>query len=300
MRAKTILTIFLFTFLIAPLHSQSILVSFFDGEVEYRHGDGWELVTIGGKLAPGTEVRLGERAYLELLVDGSTLRYTRPGRYRLGTDGGDGAPTETNVRGLLRGKVSRLTGRERELPREATTGGVRASEAATEPELDWAGDETPEELIREGLSLLDTGEVEESSFVFEEAFDFSSGELRERSGFFLLYTLYLLDESDFARDILSELDPVPEAEYYVDYALIGAELYLQSGETERAASFLSSLLESRPGLEAEDPLSAQLVYYLYGLATEAADGERAAEYFQKAVAIAPSTAVAEEARRRGR
>lgn len=293
--------VLLFSFLF-PLQSQSILVSFFEGGVEYRADSGWRAVEIGDELPRGSEVRLAEDAYLEVLSGRHTVRYTDPGRYRLGGEADEGAATDTDVRGILRGKLSRLAGRERTPSREATTAGVRASEAATEPELDWAGDETPEELLAEGRALLEEGEFEEASFVFEEAFDFSFGKARNRAGFFFVYSLYLLDEGDFAREVLAGFSPDSSADYYADYALVAAELYLRSGENGPAAELLGELIESRPDLEFEDPLTAQLANYLFGLALTGRNGpedrREARERFSAAVEIAPSTAVAEDARAR--
>lgn len=63
---------------------------------------------------------------------------------------------------------------------------------------------------------------------------------------------------------------------------------------------LRTLLERRPALSREDPVTAQMATFLLGLAVEGSRPVEARRLFQEAAGIAPATAVAEQARARGR
>lgn len=57
---------------------------------------------------------------------------------------------------------------------------------------------------------------------------------------------------------------------------------------------------ARPALSREDPVTAQMATFLLGLAVEGSRPVEARRLFQEAAGIAPATAVAEQARARGR
>ncbi|HKK49687.1 MAG TPA: hypothetical protein VJ932_11365 [Alkalispirochaeta sp.] len=291
------------TLLMTPVAvtAQESLVAYVEGDVEYAVSDGWRPVDIGSSLPPGATVRIGDGGFLEVLRNRNTYRYTEAGEFTLADDGSSQAETtETDFRGLLRNKFTRLAGRGIEEESTATVAGVRASEAAAQPEVEWAGAEDPQELIAEGLELMNEGAVEDASFVFEEAYDFATGVTFDEAGFFFSYALYLLDENDYALDVLSEIDPTAEAPYYADYVLVAAELHLTAGNPREAEELLAGFLNARPAFAEEDPLSAQAAHYLYGRALSARSAPEAPDQFRIAADLAPGTALAEEARQHGR
>lgn len=282
---------------VVPAPAQDAQVVYLEGDVELFDGGRWQLVDIGDALPSQARLRLADGAYLEVVQGRSTLRFNEVGEVTLAHRGDSGrGSTDTDVRGLLGNKIQRLTTPRENVSESATSAGVRASEAATEPEVDWAGDETPEELIEEGLALLSDGAVEDASFAFEDAYDFATGDTITEAGFFFAYSLYLLEETDFAIEILDEVDPAPDAPFYADYALLVGELYPSVGRADDAAALLTGLLSARSDLATTDPLTAQAAYFLLARAYETSgDGDPEAAY-RRAAALAPGTALAEAAR----
>jgi tetratricopeptide (TPR) repeat protein len=122
-----------------------------------------------------------------------------------------------------------------------------------------------------------------------------TGAVRDRAGFFLVYTLYLLDENDLALETVEELSPDPSETYYPDFAMVAGEIYLTAGDAGAAGEVLQRALNHHEAVAMEDPLVAQGLYFLLGRAMESTDPASAAEYFDRAAKLAPTTAVGVEA-----
>lgn len=275
--------------------AQEFFVAYVEGRVEHRLDGRWVESGIGDTFPAGTEVRLEGDGFLEVVSGNRTIRYAQEGLYRLGDAEGPTASESTDLGGLIRGTVSRFTRTSASPSERAISAGVRASEAAQEPTIEWAGDETPEELIAEGIAALRDEKTEDASFLFEDAYVFADGPVRDRAGFYLVYTLYLLDEHDLALETLAELSPEPTEPYYPDFAMVAGEIYLTTGDPATAAEILQRAIDNHRTIETEDPLVAQGLYYLLGRAVESTDATEAAEFFRRAAKLAPPTAVGVEA-----
>lgn len=281
----------------AGVSAQEFFVAYLEGEVEYRDGSRWVECRIGDSLAAGTEVRLSDDGFLEVVRGNRTFRYAAAGTYRLAGDaaGAPSAGDTTDLGGLIRATVSRFTRSVSPPSERAISAGVRASEAAQEPSIDWVGDDSPEELIEEGVGALTDGAVEDASFLFEDAFSFAEGATRERAGFFFVYTLYLLAEYDLAFETLAEFSPDTGATYFPDFALVAAEVYHAVGELERAVDLLDTALRSHPAIDETQPLTAQAIYFLLGESVAGSDPDRAGRSYARAAEIAPTTTLGREA-----
>lgn len=291
--ASFLFTISVFTVSILP--AEDFFITYLEGDVAYKIHDTWADGAIGDSIPSGTEVRIGSDGFLEVVYGSRTMRYGEEGSYQLGSVQASQEVGSTDLGGLIRGTVNRFTRPTKDTAERSVAAGVRASEAAQAPTIDWAGDESPEELLEEGIAALNLGEIEDASYLFEDAFLFADGPIRDRSGFFYVYSLYLLDEQDRALATLDEFTPNPSAEYFPEYAMLAGEIYLTSERRDAAITLLQRALEYHETIERRDPLSAQGIYYLLGLAVAGDNPERARRYFARAAEIAPSTAVGIEA-----
>lgn len=289
------LSVVLFILISTALSAQEFFAAYVEGTVEHRTDEGWAESVIGDTFSAGTEVRLGDDGFLEVISGNRTIRYRQEGTFRLGDTAAPSDTESTDVGGLIRATVSRFARTSATRSERAISAGVRASEAAQEPTIDWAGNEPPEELIEKGIDALNNDQIEDASFLFEDAFIFADGEVRDRASFFFVYTLYLLDEVELALETMEGLSLDPMAEYYPDYAVVAGEIYLTAGKPEGAARLLQRAVDHHTTLEQTDPLTAQGIYYLLGSALEEEDPERAERYFTRAAEIAPTTVVGTEA-----
>ena len=289
------------TLMVLVLSLMSILVVAQDAQVVYMEGEAdlfrsgrWVSVDIGDALPGDARLRLTDGSYLEVLQGSTMYRFDQAGEVRLEAPP-SGHTAGTDVSSILGRTVRRLTVREASPGVNIASGGVRASEAATQPEIEWAGDESPEELIQMGLADLSAGELQSASYSFDDASVFATGDTIDRAGFYLAYSLYLLGDTAEARSVLEETDPPVSSDYYRDYALLMGELFGTS-DPPRAASVLRTALRTHSDLEQRDPLSAQALLFLLGSAEQASDPERSALNLRRAIRLAPGTALATQAR----
>lgn len=278
--------------------AQDARVAYLEGLVEYQTARGWQPADIGTVIPAGARLRLHEDAYLEIVRNRTTVRFLDAGEFDLDTQQtGSAGSAPTNVSGLLLNRVGRLLGREQTAEQDSTVAGVRASEAAAQPEIEWLGDEDPQELISEGLMLLNEGEIEEASFRFEDAYDIATGAAYQEAGFYFAYSLSLLDEADFAREVLEETVPDPDADYFLDYTLVAAQLALADGDSRQAQRYLDAYIDAHADVEQLDPLAAQAIYYLRSQALRGRDARAADADLRRVVRLVPETELAQEAAR---
>ena len=150
------------------LPAQEAFVVYLEGVVEYHDGTRWVDSFIGDSFPVGTEVRIGNGGFLEVVAGDRTIRYTESGTYRIrAAEASRNQETgSTDLGGLIRGTVSRFarTAAISATRRNSVAAGVRGSEAAQEPSVEWAGDDSPMELVSAGIEALNDGEIEEASF----------------------------------------------------------------------------------------------------------------------------------------
>lgn len=270
--------------------AQDFLVVYLQGNVEYLDGSRWSQTFIGEQIPADSRIRLGERGFLEVVAGDRTLLYSEPGTYSLGASVVPENTGATDIGSVIRRTVSRFAGDS--APRHrSVAAGVRAAEATQETSVEWIGDESPDELLNEGISLLDDGNTEEASFLFEDAYSLATGSERHEAGFFFVYTLYILDEWSLASEVIDDLSPESDTPYHIDYSLIAAEILLGEGRKDDAAQLLRDVLHTHGTISETQPLTAQALYFLLGQAHERTDPDAAAEYFFQAAQIAPTTLI---------
>ena len=278
----------------AVLAAQEARIVYLEGPVDLLVDGHWAPADIGDTVPADGRVRLGEGAYLEVIHGNRTLRFDTAGEARI--DGAGPAASGTDVRGILGTTFRRLTEPTTSPETDTVAAGVRASEAAAEPTIDWAGDESPAELIASGIAQLRDGRVEEASFDFQDAYEFATGADVDRAGYFFAYSLYMLDELDSAAEVLDSIAPAPEAAYFTEYALLAGDVLARAGQPGQAVAVLNHLLDAHPAMADRDPLTAQLALFLLGEALRTTDASAASDAYRRAAAVAPDTDVAAAAR----
>ena len=237
-----------------------VTVAYVDGAVDVRTGSRWAEVFIGDSLDATDTIRLGNGAYCELNDGSRTVRLTRSGTYELADLFESAGRTErVGLAGLVLNRVGRLTGAQEE-EQQTSAGGARA-EAQEGPSMDWAGDETTDELVDQGLQLLNEGDYDGAVDVFEEAVDaaYTDPEIAKGS-FYLGYAEYLIGNPIDALDLLEEMAPDPTTDFFASHILVLGQVLLESFAFEDAIDYLDMLLNADPaGLDPADLQYAQLM-----------------------------------------
>nr|MDA3950531.1 hypothetical protein [Spirochaeta sp.] len=84
MRGRTLVAAcVLMTLCLATLPAQDAFVVYLEGVVEYRDGAGWVESFVGDAIPAGTEIRVGDGGFLEVVAGDRTVRYTKSGTYRM-------------------------------------------------------------------------------------------------------------------------------------------------------------------------------------------------------------------------
>jgi len=233
---------------------------YLEGTVEVLESNRWYDVFIGDSLNDTDTIRLGNGAYCELDDGTHTVRLTRSGSYDIGSLFASAGRTErAGLAGLVLNRVGRLTGTQEE-DEQTSAGGARA-DAQEGPGIDWAGDETTDELVQQGVEALSQGDYDAALRKFEDALDaaFDDSEIAQ-SSFYLGYASYLLNNPVRALELLEEYQPDPDSDYFASHVLVLGQILLESFAFEDAIGYLEELVESTGGdFDESDVQSAQLM-----------------------------------------
>ena len=285
----------LLTAFCASVIAQQVDVGYVDGLLEVRDGTDWYELFIGDFVDADDEIRLGRNAYAELTNGQTTVKLSRPGTYQVSEliEGAE-RTASAGIAGMVLNRIGRLTGRE-EQPAQTAAGGARASEAVNQNAPTWAGGETIDELIAEGVELLNEGAYEDAYYVFEEAYDYAISDLEyARAIFYYGYASTLVGRNAQAFELLEEIGPDEDTDYFASHVLALGQLLVESFAYDEAVDYLSVLAED--GDQApEDIQSAQL---LLGVAYDGLGmAGQARAYLREARSTLPGTPAAEAAER---
>ena len=242
---------------------QEFTVDYVDGYLDVNDGGSWYELFIGDPVAATDTVRLGQGSYAELSDGVITIKLTRPGTYRISELSSSARRTESSgIGSLVLGRVGRLTGQQGQ-QEQTTQGGVRASEAVNQNQPTWAGGESVDELIQNGLGLLNQGEFQDAYWVFQEAYDYAlDDDEYKKSLFYYGYGAALIGNTGEAFDLLEEVGPDPDTDYFADHVIVLGQLLLESFAYEDAVDYLALLNDN----QGEDPGARQSALLLTGLA----------------------------------
>lgn len=269
------------------LFGQDFVVKYVDGYLDIADGGKWYELYIGDAVRESDTLRLDEGSYAELSNGSLTIKLTRPGTYYVGDLVSTARRTASSgVGGLVLGRVGRLTGQQAQQAQTAA-GGARASEAVNQNQPTWAGGESVDELIQQGLGMLQQGGFQDAYWVFQEAYDYALDDTEyAKSLFYYGYGAALIGNTEEAFDLLQELGPNPETDYYADHVIVLGQLLLETFAFEDAVKSLEPLVADARA-EAGARQSAML---LTGLAYDAmGDRTQARTYLQRSRDLLPDS-----------
>lgn len=279
----------------AAVGAQEIVVGYVDGVLEARDGGAWVELFIGDAVDGEAQIRLRSNSYAELATGRTTVKLSRAGTYEVSElIEGTGRTESAGIAGLVLNRIGRLTGRE-EAEEQTVAGGARASEAVNQSAPTWAGGESVDELVEEGVGLLNDGAYDDAYYVFQEAYDYAITDAEyARSLFFYGYASTLVGRSAQAFDLLEEIGPDPDTDYFASHVLALGQLLVESFAYQEAVDYLAMLAEA----EDQEPADLQSAQLLMGIAYDGLGMEAEARtYLRQAKSTAPGTAAATAADR---
>jgi len=267
--------------------AQDFTVDYVDGYLDVNDSGTWYELYIGDPVATTDTVRLGDGSYAELSDGVITIKLTRAGTYRISELSASARRTQSSgIGSMVLGRVGRLTGQQQS-QEQTSQGGVRASEAVNQNQPTWAGGESVDELITEGLGMLNQGEYQDAYWVFQEAYDYALDDAEyAKSLFYYGYGAALIGNTEEAFNLLEEIGPDPATDYYADHVIVLGQLLIETFAYEDAIDDLA-MLSNDSSAPREDRQSALL---LTGLAYDGMGNTALARrHFERARDILPDS-----------
>ena len=244
------------------LPAQTVVVEYLEGRVEVERTSGWESVSIGDDIAADGRLRIGRGGFAQLNDGANTITLARPGTYDLHSIVDTTRRNRSaGVGSLLFDRVKKIAGRTMEEESETTAGGVRASEAATGPEIAWAGAESAADLIADGIARLNEGSYTDAYYLFDEAYAVADPGDVDEALFYLGYAANLTGRTREALRYLEQAELDPATDYYDDHVLTLAHVLVESFAYGDAISLLDRYLDASP-----TPADRQTALLLSGVA----------------------------------
>lgn len=251
--------LFLLCLAFANIAAQDLVVAYLDGKAEIQVGSSWTSIRIGDSVPVSTSLRLGESSFVELAFPAAAVKLSKPGTYLLADLIKDAQSVkQANVASLVAGRITKLTQKVAG-DRSATVGGVRASQAAEQQKVQWAGEGDVEALLEDGLAALSEGRPAEALENFDEARDWAEAGQLAKVNFYRGYALSQQGETTAALKTFQSVKAKPEEEYFGSYVLAYAGLLIET----LAPSDALNLLDQYKG---SDKDMLQATFYLKGVA----------------------------------
>ncbi len=276
-----------------PAISLDFVTEYVDGILDVKEGGSWYEVFIGDSLPDNAVVRLDEDSYAEFLYGNDTIKLSRAGTYELKKlVGAKNDVANAGMGSLFSGKFKTLL-QEDSNKTQTTVGGVRAAEAETVT-VDWMSSETAE-LISDGKSALEEGDLEEAESYFSEAYDYAADLYEESEAlYFLGLTAALGGNYADALTNLDMADVEDDSEYYTDFYLLKGQLLVESFAYDEAFSFLEDY-DVSAGKNA--PQKLQDIYFMIAVAGNNSGNKNAAQTaINKLIALDPGSETAKAAK----
>lgn len=258
------------------LGAQEAFVLYTEGDIEVYYDGEWDTLNIGDTVDSTESVRLSVGAYLELDVEGSRIMISQSGEYELeNVLARSSNSASAGIGDMVAGKVSRLL-TEDERDKTVAVGGVRASEAV-EFSLEWADDLT---MAFDNVKLAireEKYDLAESTLNWlddEVGFEYEVNELHYLYG----YLNYLQGNLREALDYFEDTEVSYTDDYFEDYTLVLASLYISSFAYDKAFDLLQAVSSFTEDSDIQE------AYFLLGVVLyEKGDIEAAAENWENAL-----------------
>jgi len=272
--------------------ADSFSADYVQGTVELQQTDGWYSVAIGDTIPSDGTIRLGANAYAEISNGSVTVKLSSPGVYHMTSlVQGSAAASSAGLASLLTQRVEALV-KSSDNQNSAVVGGVRAAEAQSGPQTVWAGGGNTEQLISQGLTLMQQGKYNEAFYTFKDAYDNASSGSAPKASFYMGYAASLRNDTFNAIKYLATYKPDPSTGYYNDQVLTLGQLYVQTFAYKNAVALLDPYIAANT-----TPSQAlQTAYLLDGLAYQGlGDSAKATAALTKARDLVPGSAISSSA-----
>jgi tetratricopeptide (TPR) repeat protein len=295
MNKKAKILFILTVFIGLTLAAEDLSVDYIDGYLDVQRGSRWVEVFPGDVVSTGDTIRLDQDSFAELRGRNKTLSLTEPGIYEVSRL--LAAQTETASLGLgsiVSGKLSVLLN-DSQVKTQSAVGGVRASEAAAAPVIDWMESESLE-LIDKGKELLAAGNTGGAIRQFEEAYDLAMDDQEETMASYHLGYAYAVEgNTGKALKYLTLTDADPYLENYHNHILLAGNLLINSFAYEKAAALFDSYNPSGAAYKA--PETEQMIYLLHGMSLKMkGDTALAGNWLRKSINVDSQSDTAAKAR----
>ncbi|WP_455382643.1 tetratricopeptide repeat protein [Salinispira pacifica] len=274
--------------------AQGFSADYVQGVLSIEQSGSWYEVSIGDAIPADGTLKLGAGSYAELSNGAVTVKLSSPGTYRMpDLVKANETISSAHLGNLLSRRIEVLTrGDSGQSPN--SVGGVRAAEAQSGPQTVWAGGESAEELIAQGIALLKNGSYDEAFYRFKDAYDNADSSVAPEARFYMGYAASLKNDTFKAITFLTSYKPDPASSYYSNQVLILAQLYVQTFAYKDALGLLDPYIAA--GSAADQDL--QTAYLLQGLAYRGlSDAQHAKTALLKARDLIPGSPVADAAAR---
>lgn len=270
---------------------QDLTVSFLEGSVEVRDGSSWRPLTIGAMISPGSTVRIGQKSYLEISSDTSTISLSESGSYSLKwifsererfRSTGVAQSITSHMAALLDPGIS-----------GSTTMGVRGAKINAPSGITWMSSDA-QMYLESGRSLIQKGDYRGAIAELKTALDSASATEAPVVRYYLSYAYSSSGDTRKALEQAAQVNPSDLGDRAADLVLLEGKLLVDGnayGQDIRWLTTHSSLI----GSEVE---RRQLYYFLLGLGYSGARAEpQARKSYRKVVSIDGATDLARTARR---
>lgn len=221
---KKLFLLLVFIFITSFAFSQ-IIVEYVEGQVDLQQQDSWVEIFIGDELLSSDTIKLMGASCLELRANENRLIITSPGVYQLENLVGSSSERR-NIVSSLTNKIRLLTN-ESDQRSQTSVAGVRASEAVTAPQVQWA-EESSSSLMDDGIFEFENGYYEDALDLFEEALYFAE---QDEDTDAIQYANLLIGISNIE---------IGEIEIAEEYFLAVVEINPENEQSEIAKEFLEN------------------------------------------------------------
>jgi hypothetical protein len=296
LRSRTRVAVFVclfFTAAVAAIYPESVIVDYLEGFVERSTNSHWEEVYIGDELSIDSTIRVSENGFAEFSMGDLKISVKEDGIYQLSDL--VGASKQVNSWGLGSLVSTKIRSALTSSPASGETAvmGVRGAVAESGAGVEWVEAGGTEELLQEGMELLEKTRYSEALDVFNEGLSIACGEEEQQFLYYIGYAQALQGYSALALNTLERVDVDPQTNYYSDLVLLRGRMLIESLAFEEALEFFKTHTNRYPEGELTQAVLIMSSYCHRGLD----DTFQALQVLQRAMELDPDSALGKEARR---